>query len=84
MTLSIGALGVLIAIMVVIDGRFRSEMSARTDPARAHTEIASLTEQVQQYASGAVSVVRSQANEHRPLTIMLAVGTALTFVLFRM
>jgi hypothetical protein len=61
----------------------REEVSMTMDGARASTQIAATTGQARRLARVVVGVVKEQSDEHRPLMIMLVVGTVLTVVMFR-
>jgi hypothetical protein len=82
--ISVCSLAVLVGLLAVVDGRVREEVTARMDGARTSGEVAAATSQVRRYAASVISVVKDQSDQHRPLAIMLVVGTMLTVVLFRM
>jgi hypothetical protein len=81
--LSACALAILLVGLIVMDGRVREEVSMTMDGARASTQIAATTGQARRLARVVVGVVKEQSDEHRPLMIMLVVGTVLTVVMFR-
>jgi hypothetical protein len=82
--ISVCSLAVLVGLLAVFDGRVREEVTARMDGARATGEVAAATNQARRYVTSAYGVVKDQSEQHRPLAIMLVVGTVLTVVLFRM
>lgn len=81
--LSACALAILLVGLVVMDGRVREEIGMSMDGARASTEIAATTSQARRLANVVVSVIKDQSEQHRPLMIMVVVGTVLTVVMFR-
>jgi hypothetical protein len=82
--ISVCSLAVLVALLAAFDGRIREEVTTRMDGARASGEVAAATSQVRRYATSVIGVVKDQSEQHRPLAVMLVVGTLLTVVLFRM
>ena len=82
--LSVCALVLLLVGLVAMDARVREEVTTSMDGARASTQIAATTGQARRLANVVVNVIKDQSEQHRPLMIMLVVGTVLTVVMFRM
>lgn len=81
--LSACALAILLIGLIAMDGRVREEIALNMNGARASTEIAATTSQARRLANVVVHVVKDQSEQHRPLMIMVVVGTVLTIVMFR-
>lgn len=66
-----------------MDGRVREEVGMTMNGARASTELAATSSQARRLANVVAGVIKDQSEQHRPLMIMVIVGTVLTVVMFR-
>lgn len=81
--LSLGSVGLLLALLVAFDGQVREEFSALVN-GRASAEVSAQAGRARKFVSVVAGAVKEQSDEHRPLMIMLMAGTALALVMFRM
>jgi hypothetical protein len=81
--LSACALFVLLAAMVLIDGRVREEISLRMNGARASTEIVAVGSRARSLAGVMVEAAKSQTREHTPLVVFVVAATVLTIFMVR-
>jgi hypothetical protein len=81
--LSVGSVGLVLAVLVAFDGQVRDEFSAMMN-GRATSEVSATTGRARRFVSVVTNAVKQQSDEHRPLMIMLMAGTALALVMFRM
>jgi len=82
--LSIGAMSVLLAILISINDRVRSEVTTRLTAAHAHTELAELVADAHDIAAVVVDAARHQTIEHAPLVIFVIAATILVFFMLRL
>jgi hypothetical protein len=81
--LAVGSAGLLLALLATFDERVRDEFAATLN-GRNTAEVTATTGHARKLVSTAYAAVKVQANEHRPLAIMLVAGTVLGLVMFRM
>ena len=81
--LTLGSVGLLLAVLVAFDGQVRDEASAMMN-GRATSGVTATTGRARKFVSVVATSVKQQSDEHRPLAIMLMVGTVLGLVMFRM
>lgn len=81
--LTVGSAGLLLALLATFDGRVRDEFAATLN-GRNTAEVTATTGHARKFVSTVYAAVKIQANEHRPLAIMLVAGAGLGLVMFRM
>lgn len=82
--LSACALGVLLVVLMAMDGRVREQVQLRLErPGRASTDIATVSGQARDLVGVMVDSIKVQSRQHGPLMIMVVAGTVLTIFMLR-
>jgi hypothetical protein len=82
--LSVGALCVLLALLVAVDGRVREQVMLRLNGGRATADVVVAESQVRDLVRVVVDVVRDAMMLHTTLSIFVVVATVLTVFMLRM
>lgn len=80
---SAGALAVLLAILVAVDGRVREQVTMRFGGAQASADLAEAGSRVHSLANVLFEVVRDQSQMHAVLLIFVVAATVLTLFMVR-
>ncbi len=80
--ISASAVGILLALLVSMDSRVRDEATALMNGQRT-AQVEATTGQARRFVSTVIGVVKDQSSEHGPLMVMLAFGTGLALIMFR-
>src|SRR5262249_45761846 len=83
MSLSIGALSVLLLALVIVDDRVRDQLSPRISSARAASQLISAGTTVQNLLTVVADVARQQSLEHAPLMLFVFAGSVLVLFMIR-
>lgn len=81
--LSACALCVLLAALIVFDGRVRDEISVRMNGARASTEIIATGARAKNLAVVVIEIAKDQTRQHTALVIFVVAATVLTVFMVR-
>jgi len=81
--ISMGAVAVLLVGLVAMDPRVREQASLSMDSSYATSEVAASTAQAHRMTETVVQAIKTQADTHGPLMMMLCVGVALGLIMFR-
>jgi hypothetical protein len=80
---SIGAVILLLAILIAIDGRVREQVSLRMEGATVRNELRDAGVQLRGMASVIAEVARDQMIEHAPMMILVLTGSVLVIFMLR-
>lgn len=81
--ISIGAVLLLLAILVAVDGRVREQVSLRFSPHGAQAQIEQAGSQVHDVLSVVFEAARDQSLEHAPMMIFVLAASVLVAFMLR-
>ena len=81
--ISVGALGVLIAMLAAFDPRVREQISLRVSAGQPAAQVANAEATVRNLASVVFTAAREQSIEHAPLVIFVLLATVLFLFMLR-